>query len=348
MAYKLIEANIESDLDRFTNLLNSNRTEKVNRRRFEWLYLDNPHGKARAWFMIDNNIGKPVAFTSVLPRLVKVANKNITCWNCCDFSVDKKYRTLGIALKLRRQAKTCVDNGEIQALYAHPNDRMKVVHDKVGHFNIGKMHRYVKLLSLNKQIANITNSKCITNLVAPVLNWCYNFTKTPTKLNKPFSVELLDNIEFTEEYDELFDKVVKNYHIIGHRGSNYLNWRYAANPLSYTRRFIIRKNGYLNGYIIFEVKNGVAVFKDILCVSDHTTMNILLSHWIEKMREEKIESISTGIMNKNPVISIFKKNGFRLRPDESSVYAYASKENELQHDWIDGSNWYMTVGDRDV
>ena len=348
MAYKLIEANIETDLDTFTNLLNSNRTKKVTRRRFEWLYLENPHGKARAWFIIDDKMDKPIAFTSVLPRLMKVANKTITCWNCCDFSVEKKYRTLGIALKLRRQAKVCVDNAETQALYAHPNDRMKVVHAKAGHHCIGKMQRYVKLLSVRKQITKRFNNQIVTHIIAPVIDRVYTSAKTSVKVKPPFSVEIFDNTEFNEEFDDFFNMVAANYGIIGQRSSDYLNWRYARNPLYQTQRFVLRKADALYGYIIFLIKADVAVCNDILCMQDATTVNLLLLAWIAKMRQAKIGSISVTVMDQNPMIPFLKKNGFRIRPDESSVYAYANIKNGLHKEWLDGKNWYMTVGDRDV
>jgi len=346
MPIRIIEADPEKDIDHFLALLNRNRKKKSKRNRFEWLYLNNPQGRAKAWLVIDEKSSKPVAFTSVLPRLVKVDGQDIICWNCCDFSVDIKYRTLGVAIKLRRMAKECVDNGEIQALYAHPNDRMKVAHEKVGHYQIGKMQRYVKLLSLKQQIKKVTKSQILAGVTSPAADLFLKLANPAIKFNKHYSVEHLENEEFSSEYDNLFQEVSKHYRILGDRGSKYLTWRFGQNPLYRTRRIIIQKGNTLAGYIIFYTENGVAVLKDILCLPDQDILAFLLTQWAKIMKKEKITSLSATFMDQNPLIKFFQKAGFKVRPDESSVYAYAS--NGLQETWTDGANWYMTVGDRDV
>ena len=67
-------------------------------------------------------------------------------WNCSDFSVLQKFRTLGIAASLRRAAKQAIDAGRAAFLYAHPNSNMQLIHERVGHSRIGGMFRYTKVL----------------------------------------------------------------------------------------------------------------------------------------------------------------------------------------------------------
>ena len=90
MVISVAEEDVSQYLDQLLALLNRNREHKVGKDRFKWLYLDNPQGLAKVWIVQDEATRKLVAFTSVLPRLVKVSGKNVLCWNCCDFSVDKK------------------------------------------------------------------------------------------------------------------------------------------------------------------------------------------------------------------------------------------------------------------
>jgi len=348
MPVKVVDADIEKDLDLFVAILNRNRRIKVGRNRFEWLYLNNPQGKARAWFVQDETTGDTVAFTSVLPRLIKVEGRDLVCWNCCDFSVDRRYRALGVALKLRRKAKECVDNGEIPALFAHPNDRMKVIHEKVGHYRIGQMERFAKILRANQQVEKIVKNKFLARLLTPGANLFLRVTDKAFKINKRYDVRWIENEDYGEEYDRLF-RAVSNWHrIIGDRGASYLNWRYGQNPLYSTDRIVIRDNGNLVGYIIFYVKNGVAVFKDILCIPDENILNTLLGQWVKMLRERRTYSISAIFMDKNPMVRSLQYVGFRRRPEVSSVYAYAQGNDAIQPVWLNGTNWYMTVGDRDV
>jgi hypothetical protein len=74
----------------------------------------------------------------------------------------------------------------------------------------------------------------------------------------------------------------------------------------------------------------------------------LLGFWVQVLRKEGVEGISVILLNTNPLIPIIKKLGFIERPERSSVYVYANPADPIYKNWIDGSSWYMTVGDRDV
>ncbi|QTA79102.1 acyl-transferase domain-containing protein [Desulfonema limicola] len=349
MPVNIIDADIEKDIDIFLNLLNQNRQHKAEKSRFEWLYLKNPQGKARAWIVIDEKTQEPIAFTSVLPRMVIVNGKEIICWNCCDFSVNKRFRTLGVAVKLRLKAKECVENKNIRALYAHPNDKMKLIHEKAGHLCIGEMRRYVKLLRADRQIHRLIKNPFFSKTLSLCANFLLRTADGFHKIDRQYPVEILKNEFFGKEYDDLFYEISKYYTITGDRTQGYLNWRYAINPLYQTERITIRKNGKLAGYIIYLIEDNIAVVKDILCVPDKKILKTLLGQFIKLMRKKNIDSISAGIMDKNPVIEQLKKTGFKLRPEEkSSVYAYAKKGDIIEPVWSQGTNWYMTVGDRDV
>lgn len=348
MSISVVEAEVEQNLELFQTLLNRNRNRKVGRNRFEWLYLYNPQGGARAWFVEDRRTGEPVAFTSVLPRLVKVDGTDIVCWNCCDFSVDRKYRTLGVALKLRKKAKECVDNGEVQALYAHPNDRMEVIHKKVGHLRIGQMRRFVKLLRSERQIEKFIKNKFLSSFLSPSANLFLGVKDKLIKIDKRYSVQWLENQEFDDEYDCLFEEASRGYRILGDRRASYLNWRYGQNPLYLTHRVTIRNEGKLVGYVLFHLHKGVAVLKDILCMPDDNVLNTLLGHAIRMLRARRIDAISAIFMDKNPVVRSLEHLGFRRRPEVSSVYAYAREDDHIRRAWVDGKSWYMTVADRDL
>jgi hypothetical protein len=347
MPIQVVVADINKDIDTFVELLNRNREQRVDRKRFEWLYWDNPRGKAKAWLVIDEKSQQAVAFTVVLPRLFRINGQEKTCWNCGDFSVDKKYRTLGVALKLRRQAKEGVANGESAALYAHPNDRMKVIHEKVGHAPIGFMQRYVKLLRIDKHLERVVKNRGLSRIIAPIGNLGLKMFDASARLEKQYTIEILGNTEFDQEYDKLFEEASRHYKVIGDRTAAFLNWRFIDCPLYKTERIIIRRDGKLAGFIIFSEDDKIAVFKDMLCLPDEKIINTLLSQWVQHLRQRKLRSISAILMNGNPLLSILQKHGFRPRPEVSSIFGYTT-DKDLGNLWLHGTNWYMTVGDRDV
>jgi len=348
MPIQVVVADINRDIDTFVKLLNRNREHRVDRKRFEWLYCNNPRGKAKAWLVIDEKTQQAVAFTVVLPRMFRVDGREVICWNCGDFSVDKKYRTLGVALKLRRRAKEGVDTGECAALYAHPNDRMKVIHEKVGHTSIGFMQRYVKLLRIDKHLERVVKNRGLSRIIALVGNLGLKMLDASARLEKQYTIEIFGNSEFDQEYDRLFEDAAKHYKVLGDRTAAYLNWRFVDCPLYKTERISIREDGKLAGFIIFFEDNEIAVFKDMLCLPDEKTINALLSQWVQHLRQRNIRSISAILMNSNPLLGILQKNGFRPRPEVSSIFGYTPDDKDLSSLWLHGNNWYMTVGDRDV
>ncbi|MBC8186575.1 hypothetical protein H8E88_36295, partial [candidate division KSB1 bacterium] len=274
--------------------------------------------------------------------------EKILCWNCGDFSVDKKFRTLGVALKLRREAKESVESGEVAAFYAHPNERMEVVHQKVGHHKLGSMQRYVKLLRVDRHVAKKVNNHLVVSLVSSVINLALNVYDFRLRASKAFEIELAGHQEFGAEYDVLFKTTVKEFGVIGDRGASYLNWRYYQNPLYRTERIVLRQHGKLCGYVIFYVENGVAIFKDILCINNDEALQTLLIRWVQVLRKRRAFSISAIFMDTNPVLSCFEKVGFVSRPEISSVFAYVLQNNPIASKWLNKDQWYMTVGDRDV
>ena len=340
-----------SDIELFITLLNNNRNSNVSSERFKWLYLDNPIGKARAWYVFDENIEKAVAFTCVLPRIVTIKGKDIICWNCGDFSVEKTHRTLGIALKLRRAATNAVDNHEVDALYAHPNDKMKVIHQKVGHICIGKMNRYVKIFETTQYVQRYVKNKYISGVISLLLNLAINFDKKfKYRYPSEYRFQLLSDQEFSAEYDLLFCSISKYFPIVGKRDSLYLNWRYFKNPLNSFERIEIRTNkGELVGYLIYNIQNSVAHLIDIFCKPDKDIIQSMICFLIKKLKKQEVQSISVGLMNSNPLIKFIQKMGFKIRPgEESSVYGYANENFIFSKEWIKGNNWFITVGDRDV
>lgn len=349
MAITVKEANIKKDLDILVQLLNQNRKRPVDKRRFEWLYFENPEGEAKAWIVFDEKSEKPIAFCCVLPRRVRVGGKDILCWNSGDFSVNKKFRTLGIALKLRRKAKEGVDKGEIRCFYAHPNKAMAIVHDRVGHVCLGRMYRFAKILDTRPYVEKKLKHRYLAKPIGILLNVLFEI-KNKLKLRKKegFHIEIVTQNTFGKEFDLYFEKMSSRYHILGDRGADYLTWRFSNHPHYQSETLTIRKEGTLQGYLIFYVEGDVAFLADVLCPPSGPVLFAILRFWLKRLRKRKVASVSAILLDSNPLIPFFLEEGFRKRPEESDVYVYATMNDSIKDEWLDGHKWYMTEGDRDI
>ncbi|KAA3613252.1 MAG: hypothetical protein D8M58_13175 [Calditrichaeota bacterium] len=355
MGYIVKEADLVKERDIMVNILTNNRSagDFDYNKRFEWIYLNNPFGKAKAWIIWDDKKNIPVGFTGVFPRPAYVNGQQYMCWNCGDFSIEKKYRALGVALKLRRAAKDCIDNSEPPFLYAHPNERMEVIHLKVGHKKMAHMHRYALPIRLTRQVQSVVkNSKLAFFLAKPfnlLLSFKYRFS---TFLG--LSGKMYPDIQVNNDHDELYRKMTEAFPVVADRSNKYLNWKFGSNPNQKYQQFDLFYKNHLVGTIFFVHKGDVVHIIDVL-IDDFDRYSSQLFrmfiNYVRKSFSRSIVSLSFILAEFNPFVRDLKKLGFKYRSDATSgAIAYANEEqnSELAETVMDGKKWFMTVGDRDA
>jgi GNAT superfamily N-acetyltransferase len=353
MSIVIREADPKADRQAMMDCLLRNRTRyeenEVFVARFDWAYRDNPHGQGKVWLALDQGKDQVVGFTSAFPRRVVVDGKFFLGWNCADFSIDQAYRTLGVAMKLRRAAKDCVDRGEFDFLFAHPNDRMRAVHEKVGHQPIGKMVRYAALLRLENKLETLVGSKIAAQALAAVGNPLLHFMTPGRSRTGPYDFTLVEEKNFGAEYDRLFEKVLRQHRVIAQRDAGYLTWRFLRNPLYRTTSFRMQAGAELKGYVLFHEAKGVAHVMELLVEGQQEEMLLLVRALMHHLRKVRVNAISLRLHDLNPMLAIAQQLGFRYRDDATStVISYANSSQPHAATVLDGRNWFMTVGDRDI
>jgi len=346
MRYVVKEADIRKDREILLRLLIENREKKYPyQKRYDWLYYDNPYGEAIAWIICNDKTNLPVGFTAVYPRKMLVQNKEIVAWNCGDFSIDKKYRTLGIALKLRKEAKYHVDSGEIPFLYAHPNNQMVHIHLKARHKQIALMKRYAFLIDLSKVLNKNIIEKSAARILNPLLKEVLKFR---FKNIGEYQIQDKTALEFNDQHREVCHVVHRDFPVMGLRDKEYLTWKFANHPILSYQLFNYYKQNQLRGYIIFFLKDDMANLMEVIaCKPFGKEMLATFINYLVDIHQS-VRTISTIQQEYNPMVTSLLEIGFKYRPDAtSSAIAYSANEEikELIHD---GEKWFMNVGDRDA
>jgi len=202
---------------------------------------------------------------------------------------------------------------------------------------------------VEKYLHNHLNNRFIVNLVSPVLNTGlaardYFLIRNSNR----YTTRLVGNEPFGIEYDQLFEEVSRSFPIIGERTKDYLNWRYTQNPLSTFSRIEILENNTLKGYIIFHKSDNMIEIKDIFSHADAVLVETLLKKLLHHMRKQDANAVSVTLKENNPYIAHITKIGFKQRSESSDIYAHVNGQCQAAGDWLQGDNWFMTVGDRDV
>ncbi len=332
------QADLEHELGEVADTVNASFASDLPLDRFRWLYQENPDGPATAWVACDDRSGKIIGTTAVCPRRIRIGGtgRHVLAWNCCDFSIRSRYRTMGAAIKLRRAARAGVDAGDSQFLYAHPNDRMLAIHLQVGHRPLGRMVRHAKLLRTSSGVWPIDRASALAFRMVGADLWRHS--RHEAGLVEPWPLAALDSL-FEDASCRLGTAVV--------RDSRYLEWRFRQNPLERAEMIIARRGDRLTGYLIFTVKGDIGVVKDWLAV-DSSSLDALFQKLTKEMRRRDAPSISVTALESHPDLPRLTALGFLRRPDSTTAVVYVNPDLAESKMVTNPAAWYMTLGDRDV
>jgi hypothetical protein len=348
MPFDIREESLDDALSDVLTTLQATRTHAIDKSRLDWLYRENPDGPAVLWTARDSESGRIAGFTVALPRRILVDGELASCWNCADFSILPKFRSLGVALKLRRAATIEIDAGRADFLYANPNQRMAVIHQKVGHAGIGRMVRHARVLRsaryLKVRLGSSAAGTLAGSIVDPLL-WANDILR---RRRPAGGTSLIGPAFFDDRFDRLFQASTSAARIVGVRDARYLNWRYRSNPLYESQLIECERVGQLSGYLIFRVIDGVAHIKDLFPPNDAHTVRDLLSEMIRTGRRLGLSGLSTSLLAGNPHESFLREFGFRPRQNGSQFYVYAAGTAPCRQAVTDDNSWFMMEGDRDV
>ncbi|MFQ5598031.1 MAG: hypothetical protein ACE5GK_08275 [Nitrospiria bacterium] len=342
------EADLHRDQAVLIKTLNENRSHTTDTHRYRWRYLDNPHGQAKAWLAIDDKNGTVAGFTVAHPRVMSVEGKAVVCWNCGDFSIHKKYRTLGVAVKLRSAATQCINRGDPPFLYAHPNDRMTLIHLKVGHKTLGQMVRYARPIGLDRFLPKLLQGTPVSSGLRRTYHRGLSMLKGASRFRLPFDCRVVEGFWEDAPYEDLMAMAKKEWKIVGRRDGSYLKWRFGEQPSQKISTLLLFKKNKLVAYAFFSLQDRVMHVHDLFSLPEDRVFNGLVAHITEAAYDYKAETVSIVLLESNPLIPSLLRNGYLLRPERSNVMVHVFPGFTSGHVIVDEENWFMTVGDRDV
>lgn len=346
MSIIIREGNIRTDDKLIANALNRYLTPRADWVRFEWLYKRNPHGRVRVWLAFDGNqlIGTAAAF----PRRVYVLEQEKCGWVFGDFCVSDRYRSLGPAVVLQRALLENAQSAGIAVFYDFPSTAMSAVYKRLKFGPASQMIRMAKVLRVNRKVREELRNEALATAISSVANFFLRASMPCVRIDRTIKISLLES-GCGPEFDALADRVELRFDICVLRSSDYLNWRYLANPYKKHELMTAKRDGFLLGFVVFS-QNGVdAEIVDIFGV-DGETVGRLIDEVIKLSLARGIITISVELVALHPWTELFNKMGFYQR--ESKPFFLDSTSTEIP--WRSGSNpavprptWFIMGGDRD-
>jgi len=326
------------------DLLSRNLSPTAGDRRFEWLYLENPNGPARAWIATEGDTGRGVGAAAAFPRRLLVGGSVRPGYVLGDFCIDQHYRSLGLALQLQRACLEQIVSTPLLLAYDFPSDRMMAIYRRMQVPPAGQMVRWAKPLRANRKIGNLVRSPALAGLLAAPINELLKWKDFASLQNVGWTIVDQEGI-CKEEFTHLAHSVGSCYGSCVERSAEYLNWRYLRHPLVHHELLAARHGGELRGYVVFSHTNEDAKIVDLFGFSDTAMWTALVARVVELLRNRGVVTLSISALVPSPWSGLLKHWGFR--PRESSPLVVCAAGTGAAPSQDSGDPWFLMDGDRE-
>ena len=313
--------------------------------RYEAMYAENAFNRIVTWLLFYDTQANPVGCLSLLSHRFNISGQEVLCGINCDIVVTKRHRTLGPAvILLESLMRECQSYG-FKALLAMPNNMSRPIFIRAGYKQFGAVYRWSKILKTEEKLKVKIKNYFLRKVIAILANfflkwalcggiqWFYGYLGRKLKvINVPLNQFRLDyNIE-------------DGYGI--ECSSAYLQWRFGRVGSNESQVFSLYRGDALFGFIVYFLQRQEAIV-EYMFISPSENMNILLSGFIDKMRQLRIEVISIAYFSAGRLQKNFRQMGF-LQRDSREVFLYTV--NKDLNDAFSGliKDWSLFESDLDL
>jgi GNAT superfamily N-acetyltransferase len=345
MSDRIRRADPETDRALLIELLSQNLTPEAGGRRFDWLYLDSPHGRARVWVVTEGDTGRGLGVAAAFPRRLFVHGRLRDGYVLGDFAIEPRHRNLGLALQLQRASLDQLAVSSTSPAYDFPSDRMMAIYRRMRLSPASQMIRWAKPLRTDRKIKGSVKSAELASLLAAPLNVLLKWTDFSTHLKTEWTIAKQVGA-CTEEFTHLAHSIGSQYGSCVERSAEHLNWRYLQHPLVPHELWTARRDAKLAGYVVFSHTGDDARIVDLFGFSDTEMWTALVAQVVSLVRVRGAVTLSISATASSPWSARLKKWGFRLREGSPFlVCGTAPAKNGVDPDSND--SWFVTEGDRE-
>jgi len=345
MDYSVTSVDLDTNKDEIISLWKENFPD-LPPERYDWIYKNNPYGKALSWVAVDTITGLLVGITSLFPREMNVAGKNVRVGIAGDFAVNQEHRGFNVALKLQRAVTASTNQNNFKFLYGFSNSKAEPIQLRVGYVLLGRIERWAKLLTTRRYF----KVSALKRTVSKPLDFILKSVSKEARYRRAETYTIQSLNSFDQRFDLLWERACKHFDIIGEKTKDYLNWRYCKSPhKDYEIFSLIDKNSReICGYVVYYFENKVVFIADMLFLDFDSALDSLLCEFILYLRSQEVESISILLFGCPNLVKKLRSFGFLRRDEESRILVYLDKSSPYTDIVLNKSNWLLLEGDRDI
>ncbi|MEM7673523.1 MAG: GNAT family N-acetyltransferase [Verrucomicrobiota bacterium] len=335
---------------------------------WKWKYLERPGGRNSIAIAKDGK-GAIVGQTGVSNYPFTIEGKERSGGQAQDIVVLDEYRGGRSFFKLERLARDMLTAEGTEMSYGFSIEiTRKVATKALGFTDIGQIIKMVQVYNPAPYIAQKLKipglSKVLGAVIRPLLKIK---NKRAPKIDLGPDIKIEEVTSFDERFDTLWNAEKDRYGVISNRDSQYLNWRYANNPVQEFTALAAVRGGEILGYIIFEKKSGFRSFSTLSVQVNAATRGEILDFFVSQSEdvrsedilkrlfreaqdiliEKKVEIISVWCLPHMRMYGMLSKLGFKERPTPHNLIVRKHSEGSEMDRIFDLKSWYLTHGDKD-
>jgi hypothetical protein len=315
-------------------------------------YENNPLGPPTLFLARDNESGSLVGMTALFPTSLWIAGEPVRAAIGGDFAVDEGHRGFGPALALERATVPATSERGLICAYGSPNQNSEAIVGRAGYADVGRLARFVKLLSARPLVDRYVSNPRLASLASGVASPFASLLSRERLHRRPrrFSVEQPGL--FDDRFTSLWDLARAQLGVTSERNVDLLNWRYektgpAAAPANYTI-FALVEGDEVAGYIVYRMDDDSRIIYDLVCRPERAVVDALLSEFIRDARGKKASAIDLGYVGPpNLLTGRLRAFGFLQRTAHNGLLVYVDGEAPGGVDLGNADSWYFLGGDTD-
>jgi GNAT superfamily N-acetyltransferase len=352
--YSIVSGDPQADRQAVLAIAARNRPGAPERfeRRFAKYYENNPLGPPSVFFARDNESGEPVGMTALFPTTLRVAGQLLPAAIGGDFAVDAGHRGFGPAVALQRATSSVLAERGFSCVYGSPNRFSEPVLGRAGYADVGRITRFVKLLSARPLVARYTRRPRLARLATaaggPVLS-AFSRERLYRRSSR-FSVD--QPAVFDDRFASLWEIARDHQGATSERTAGLLNWHYEKTGPAVARAdypvFALLEGNDVAGYIVYRLDGGSRLVYDIVHLPDRSVLDALLSEFILDARHSRAAMIDLGYVGPAGLLSRrLRAFGFVQTTGKNGLRVYMDGGAPFGVDLLSADNWYFLTGDTD-
>jgi len=310
--------------------------------RYDWLYRDNPHGRALTWLAIERDSNEAVGCTSIFPRRVRVSGRERLGSIGGDCYIEPRVRRRGLATQLHVASFTGMRDAGIEFMYGPPTPNNLGALVKAGSHLVTSYRRWVRPLTSHGAY-EAAFSRMPTKFEARLAGLPIRVLDQLTKGDaRGFTVS--EVFAFGAEFDALFAAAAPTHPVACVRDREYLAWRYRSGRQTV---LAVRRNDELVGFITLEKSGHEAAIMDIFSANDARLIDALLRLVIEYATGWGCARLELCMTEGCAVARRLLRNGFIARDERGFQVAVGGTDTQAAT-LLASSSWHLTEADQDL